>query len=318
MLVRILEVWYNVPMEKEDTFADILVLCMILAIGAAEAAHLFGVFLHRPLSRCTVLFAGILIPAVAVLSVMTAVRRRRASGRSKTGAGRAALSRGEMLPALFLAVLAISQVLFILVGGKLYVQGDMTVEATRSFLETDAVYGVNPMTGRPYEQGLPARIEILCLPSLYAMLSRICHIRPDILIRQVIPVVTLLGCYGAHYCLAEGLFPRSRGKRLCFLAAVALLFWIGSGSYGMDGFGLLYSGWRGVTIRNGVLIPYAISLCLRGKYLYLPVCILAEACIVWTLYGMGACLAVILGMMLASLFVRRSRGGKEAGDGGAF
>ena len=64
-----------------------------------------------------------------------------------------------------------------------------------------------------------------------------------------------------------------------------------------------------------MLIPYVLSLCLRRKYACLPLCVLAEMCMVWTLYGMGACLAVILGMTMVR-FLRRERGaGKEAADG---
>lgn len=316
LLVWALEIWYNVPMEKQDYFADIIVLCLIMTIGAAEAAHLSGVFFRRSLSECTVIFGLLAVLAVAALFFWTAVRRRKASSPGESRGGRTSLSRSETILLFLFAVLAVSQIFFIVSGKNVYMQGDMTVETAQGFLETDAVYGVNPMTGRAYESGLPARIEILCLPTLYAMLSRIFHIRPDVLVWQVIPVITLLGCYGAYICLAKGLFPENRKKRLCFLAAAAFLIWIGSSSYGMEGFGLLFSGWRGVSIRNGVLVPYTVSLCLREKYIYLPICILAEICIVWTLYGMGACLPVSLGMMLVSHFVRKRRAGREAADGG--
>lgn len=303
-------------MEKRDSFADIIVLCFIMTIGAAEAAHLFGVFFHRTLSECTVIFGLLALAAAAALFFWTAVRHRRASLQSGSGKDRTSLSRNETILLFLFAVLVISQIFFIAAGKSIYTQGDMTMETAQSFLKTDAVYGANPLTGRVYERGLPTRIEILCLPTLYAMLSRIFHIRPDVLTRQVIPVITLLGCYGAYICLARGLFPENRKKRICFLAAAAFVIWIGNGSYGMDGFGLLSSGWRGMTIRNGILIPYAVSLCLREKYIYLPLCLLAEICIVWTLYGMGACLPVILGMMLISHFVRKGRAGKEAAGGG--
>lgn len=306
------------PMEKQDSFADIIVLCLIMATGAAEAAHLSGIFFHRPVSECTIIFGTFTVLSVALLLILTAVRRHRGSRRGECGEGQTRFFRSEALLLLLFAVLAASQIFFIFRGKNVYLQGDMTVETVRSFLETDTVYGVNPMTGRAYEKGLPSRIEILCLPTLYAMLCRIFHIRPDVLILQAFPVITLLGCYGAYACLAKGLFPGNRRKQLCLLVVVSLLIWIGSSSFGMDGFGLLYSGWRGVTIRNVVLVPYAVSLCLRKKYIYLPLCILAELCIVWTLYGMGACLAVILGMTLASLFTCKVRAGKGAADGGTL
>lgn len=67
----------------------------------------------------------------------------------------------------------------------------------------------------------------------------------------------------------------------------------------MDGFSLLYCGYRGVTVRNLVLIPYVFSLGLRKRWKTVLLCILAEACIVWTLYGLGAGLLTAAGLFLA-------------------
>lgn len=300
-------------MGKKDSFADITVLFFIMVIGAAEAAHLSGVFFHRSVSGCTMIFGMLAVLSAAALSAFEVLRTRRAAVREKAGGSRFSLHE-RLLLALFV-LLAVSQILFMLIGKNVYIQGDMILETVSSFLETDAVYQVNPLTGQAYKEGLPSRIEILCLPTLYAALSNIFHVRPGLLILYAVPVVTLLCCYGAYSCLAKALFPDDRSGRLCFLVMTALLIWVGSYGYGMDGFGLLFSGWRGVTIRNAVLIPYAVSLCLRKKYIYLPLCVLAELCIVWTLYGLGACLPVILGITLAR-FLRRGAG-KEAADGGA-
>lgn len=302
-------------MGKRDSFADIVVLCLIMMIGAAEAAHLFGVFFHKTVSECTVIFSVLAVLFAAALVFFTIFRRSGTSLKEKAREGGCRFSAGEKMLLILFAFLAVSQMLFMLIGRNVYVQGDMTVETVRSFLHTNAYYQVNPMTGRIYEDGLPSRLEILCLPTLYAALSSIFHVRADILILYVVPVITLLCCYGANICLAKSLFPEERNKQLYFLAAVAFLFWIGSYSYGMDGFGLLFSGWRGVTIRNTVLIPYTVSLCLRKKYIYLPLCVLAEACIVWTLYGLGACVPVILGMTLVCFLRRRFEAGKEAEHG---
>lgn len=295
-------------MRKQDSFGDIAVLLLIMVIGAAEAAHLCGVFFHRPFSECTVIF-GVLGAGAVGLAALDALRRPRISAPAK--------ARAEKGLLFLFAVLVLSQILFITVGKNVSVQGDMTVETVGSFLRSNAVYQVNPLTGRAYVEGLPIRLEILCLPTLYAALSGIFHIRHDVLVLYVMPVITLLCCYGAYGCLAKSLFPEDRRKRFLFLALTALLVWIGSYSRGMDGFGLLYSGWQGVTIRNTVLIPYGISLCLRKKYAYLPLCVLAEMCIAWTLYGMGTCLAVILGMLMAMWLCRRLKAAKEAEDGGA-
>ncbi len=82
------------------------------------------------------------------------------------------------------------------------------------------------------------------------------------------------------------------------MIVTALLIWVGTYLYGMDGFGILYSGWRGVTIRNLILMPWTVSLCLRRKWLPVLCCVMAEACIAWTLYGMGVCLFVAAGLCI--------------------
>lgn len=302
-------------MQKRDSFADIMILIFMMAIGAAEAAHLFGAFFHRPVSVCSLIFAVLLVMSAAVLLCLWIFRRRKSVNREAACNAKRTFSKSERLLLLLFSALVFSQILFMLIGKNVYIRGDMTVETVRSFLQTDGVYRVNPLTGRPYAEGLPSRIQILCLPTLYAAVSSIFHISPDVLVLYVIPVITLLCCYGAYGCLAAALFPENRYRRLCFLAAVAFLIWIGSYGYGMDGFGLIFTGWRGVTIRNAVLIPYAVSCCLRRKYFCLLLCVLAEACIVWTLYGMGVCLPVILGMLLVCRLRRGA--GKEAADGGA-
>lgn len=303
-------------MGKRDSYAEITILFFIMVIGAAEAAHLSGVFFHRPVSQCTVIFGVLSALSAVALSAFEALWFRKAAVKEKVQEGRHHFSLFEKLLLALFVFLAASQILFILIGKNVYMQGDMTVETVGSFLETDVIYQVNPMTGQAYAEGLPLRMEILCLPTLYAALSGIFRISPDTLVLYIVPVITLLCCYGAYGCLAKALFPGRRSMQIGFLAMAAFLIWIGSYGYGMDGFGLLFSGWRGVTIRNAVLIPYTLSLCLRGKYMYLPLCLLAEACIVWTFYGLGACLPVILGMLLIRFLRRRQRERRETADGG--
>lgn len=302
-------------MQKKDSFADIMVIYFIMVIGAAEAAHLLGVLFHRPVSVCTVIFAVLAVLSAVVLLFLSIFRRSKAADGGKAREAKNPFSKRERLLLILFAFLVLSQIFFMLAGKNVYIRGDMTVETVGSFLQTDGAYQVNPLTGRPYAEGLPSRIQILCLPMLYAALSSIFHISPNVLVLYVIPVVTLLCCYGAYGCLAGSLFPKNRGRQLMFLAATAFLIWIGSYGYGMDGFGLIFSGWRGITIRNTVLIPYAVSCCLRKRYFCLLLCVLAEVCIVWTLYGMGICLLTILGMLLVCRLRRGA--GKEAADGRA-
>ncbi len=301
-------------MKKKVVFADNMISLFIFIIGAAEIANLLGVFFHRTVSECTVVFGVLAVFFTLAWGALTALLQRRTL--PQTGQDKEKLmTRTEKLMAVVFGLLLLSQILFILIGKNVYVQGDMTLETVNAFLQTDAVYQVDPLTGKPYEAGLPTRIEVLCLPMLYASLSRIFHVRAETLVLCAVPVIVLLFCYGAYACLAKSLFPDSREKRLIFLTSVSVLIWVGSYSYGMDGFGVLFSGWRGVTLRNTVLIPYTVALCLRKDYVRTLLCVLAETCIVWTLYGLGACVPVILGIALVQQLIRKRAWGKEAADG---
>lgn len=296
-------------MVKRYYWADIAATAVILLIGAAEAAHLYGVFLNRPLEKCVILFGatGLLVLAALACTAVFLGRKEKNRGGEKvpwTGWEAAMLT-------IFL-ILLISQLYFIVAGGKpVYRRNDMTLETVGSFLESGGIYRVNPMTGNPYEAGIPNRIKILCLPTLYAMLCYLSGAGPAILVWRIIPAVALLCSYAAYLCLGKSLFPESRRRQFFFLVVVALLTWIGSYRDSMEGFNLMYSGWRGVTWRNAVLIPYTVSLCLRKKYLHGLLCAAAEACIVWTLYGLGMCLPVMGGMALAAFLSAKGRSGKE-------
>jgi len=302
---------------KKNIVADDLIMGEAAAIGAAEAAHLAGVLMGWPFTGCVILFwwlaAVTLVVGLLIVRGRSGACRKRAKERRRKrllSADGAEWAMGAVLGLLFL-----SQLIFVCLEDSSFRQGDMTIETVGSFLATDQIYRVNPMTGMPYAAGLPLRLEILCLPTLYGSLCRAAGLAPGLVIGRIVPAMTLASCYAAFTALAYSLFPEEapegggraekgktvRKKRLCFLIAVALLLWAGAYRYGMDGFDVLCCGWRGVSIRNGVLLPWLLSLCIRKKRLCILVCILAEGCIVWTFYGCGVCLFLALGMALAQL-----------------
>ena len=75
------------------------------------------------------------------------------------------------------------------------------------------------------------------------------------------------------------------------LILVSVLIWCGDYMVSMDGFQLLHCGYRPTAVRGGILVPFTLSMGLQKKWTSAILAILAEACIVWTLYGMGVCLA---------------------------
>ena len=96
-----------------------------------------------------------------------------------------------------------------------------------------------------------------------------------------------------------------------FLAFTALLIFVGDYGYGMEGFGLLHAGFQGTTIRMAVMMPWLLGLCLRRKWRLVPLVLLAEACIVWTLYGLGMGTLVVVAFLIFCYVQRMLKKRKE-------
>lgn len=292
---------------------DGLITGELTVVGMAEISNLASVFWGHPFSDCAVI-----MPVLTAALLIAAVGNRIAGRHADTVVERAdAIAERETdwtkrFAYVVAAVLFSFQLLTVLSGNAVYRQGDMTVETVTSFLETDAVYSVNPLTGQAYTEGLPTRIKILCLPMLYGSICRMTGLSPQLVVWRLVPALTLGSSYLAFWLLARALFPRNGRKRAYFLAGYALILWAGSYMYGMDGFGALFCGFRGVTIRNLVLLPWLFSLLLRKRWLAAALCIAAEACMVWTLYGLGVCAAVTVGMACAEFAVRLKGRRREA------
>lgn len=309
---------------------DRLITGFVTILGTAEAAHLAALFLGRTFTdACSLFGAGIGALSLASLGVWLWLRTgdgkdvHRRGKRTLRRTGRTSGGSGADCTPLFVGsfllfcILVIYQIVTVTSGDSVNRTGEMTVETVQSFLDTDGIYLINPLTGRPYESGVPLRIRILGLPSLYGILCRLSGLPARELVWRLMPLFTILMCYMAYGMLARALFPE-RGeheKRMLFMALTAAVLCVGDYLYGMDGFGLLYHGFGGVTIRNLVLVPYILGLAMRHKWRPTILCILAEVCLVWTLYGMGVCLVVTCGMAGLRIWQKKRAGGlREAGE----
>ncbi len=307
---------------------DAVLTGWMLCMGTAEAAHLGAVLAGWSFTLCKRCFLlGILALSVLLLSVYALGRMRERkkgtcpslvrSGVSGTGVSGGFWNVKNVAAAIF-GLMVLLQLMTIVLGRSVYLEGDLTVETVNSILDSDTLYQVNPMTGRPYTGGIPFRLEILCLPTLYAILSDVSGLAPYRLVWSLVPAVVLLYSYLAYGTVAGALFPESAEKRRVFLLGVAVVLQIGDYMYGMDGFGLLHSGFRGVSIRAAVLVPYAFGLVLRRRWKLVVLCILAEACMVWTTYGLGVCFLITAVMIMCRMFPRLAaqwKAGKEGAWG---
>lgn len=280
--------------------SDILVGGSLIIIGLTEVAHLAGCLLGWSFLTVTDLLLAEVVIFLLLGAVLTGIGRHRAKRttaerQKETGCGE---TKSTRILTGVLAFLILLQILGILSGKRAWLDGDMTLETVNTFLAENAVYTVNPLTGTAYTLGIPFRFKILCLPTLYGTISRWTGMAAADVVYRLIPCITLLLGYVAYGSLGRILFPGNCGKRRTFLLMVGILFSTGAYMPGMDGFDVFYGGFRGVTIRAVILIPYVVA-CLAGKrYFGVILCILAEACMVWTLYGAGVCLLITVAWLL--------------------
>ncbi len=300
---------YRKNRTQDISFADSMLTGGMVMIGLAEAAHLVAIVLGRSFSDSKKMFLIGLVFLLIMAGMLIIVEqwRKKKDKKATKEAERLRIKRVmsenphqirvQILYFLFGAMVLI-QLLSIVIGQRIYLAGDMTVETVNSILATDTIYQVNPLTGQAYTLGIPMRLKMLCLPTFYAVLCDLFGMSAISVVWSVVPAFVLLGSYLAFYSVAKALFQEDVFKRGIFMVVVALLLWFGDYMYGVDGFGVQYAGFRGVSIRMTMLLPYTFGLLLRKKWRLVLLCVLTEACVVWTLYGMGSCLLVAVGMIM--------------------
>ena len=281
--------------------SDLLIRGCLIIIGLTEIAHLAGCLLGWSFLAVTELLLAEIAVAVLVWILSGLIAHKKAMAVStfagKTAPENSKTSGRQQILTVVLALFILLQVLMILTGERVWTGGDMTLETVNTFLKENGIYTVDPLTGELYTQGMSFRLKLLCLPTLYGTISRWSGMTPDTVVYRLIPCLTLCMGYLAYGRLGAVLFEHNREKCNIFLIIVGILFCAGTYMPGVDGFDIFYGGFRGVTIRAAVLLPYLFSCLLERKYLGAVLCILAEACMVWTLYGAGMCLLVTVAWM---------------------
>lgn len=303
--------------------SDILIGGSLIIIGLTEVAHLAGCLAGWSFLAVTdLLLAEVVVFLLAALLLQWICGRRakqttdkKSNAAEKLHETGSAETKSTRILTGALAFLILLQILGILTGKRAWLDGDMTLETVNTFLTENAIYTVNPLTGAAYAAGMSFRLKILCLPTLYGTISRWTGMAPADVVYRLIPCITLLLGYVAYGSLGSVIFPENSMKRRTFLLIVGILFSTGAYMPGVDGFDVFYGGFRGVTIRAVILIPYLIACLMERRYIGVLLCILAEACMVWTLYGAGVCLLITAAWMalraVLSLIANRTEREKE-------
>ncbi len=289
-------------------FSDLYVTGLIMCIGAAEAAHLAGLFLCWNIRMVSVVWVSLFaILLLLCVGIWWRFRRRDFNGKACHKA----------LPLSFV-LLVLVQMLYLYCMQQVVTSGDITLETVNTFLYADGIHKVNPLTGGAYINPLSMSYKILCLPTLYAAICSLTGLVPEIFVYHMVPLLVLGGCYFAYYKLSEVLFGEHLGRRYTFLILVAVLLWIMDGAVYLDGYGAMQAGYLGTSIRSLVLMPWTLIHALKKQWCHCVLCVLAEACICQTLFGLGFCLLLTLVVIILHLceakilLIRENRNSKEA------
>jgi hypothetical protein len=282
---------------ERSVMEDTLML-WILLLGVTEVAYLVAFFLDQSFHFFSLLALCLWCTSLLLggCYIVWSERKRRKTFPKVAGG----MDKANLILLLIFAAIVFVQISIIGNGDLRYPQGEVTAETMNVFLTNEDMWQQNPLTGQAYAAGVPTRIQILLLPAFYSAICDTFGITVPFLLMRVVPIATLLIAYMAYASLGKALFGSDRTRRRIFLVVVALIFTFGAYAEGLDGFGLRYSGFAGVTIRNAILLPTTISALLRRDWILVIACIAAEAIIVWTLFGMGYCLlcAILLGAVL--------------------
>ncbi len=287
--------------NNEVTLPEKIIEGSMIVIGLAEVAHLTALFFHMPFHLCAGIMLILFGAYFVLLGILSLLRKNRQKDKKQEHRFWKLFSVYPVL-FLFIGLIILLQIIWYYWGHMPYQYGDITVETVRTMLDSDTIYTINPMTGLAFTGGMPTRLKVLALPTLYAVICKATGIDPLVMCYSIVPSIVLLLSYLVYSRLACYLFPGEGKKQALFMMFTALVYQFGCYGMAMDSFLLFFQGYQGAAFRVGVILPYALLCCLKRKWQSVLLCILAEVCVVWTLYGLGYTVIVVLVFLAVRVF----------------
>ena len=278
-----------------------LITGLWILLGCAEAAHLITIMTDRSLQTYTVL-CGVFVLAGLLAYMGLWILARRRTETSKKTAGRATIGHS---PFLVCFVVLAGMTVYHFIDGYVPDLQDAVYEITLGNVESGSIMTVHPFLGNVTEASMPMRMQILGLSSLYSALITISKQSPYIIMCKVIPLAVWGLSILLYAAFAEELFQENAHKRWLFLSVVVLIYLVTSGSVGLAGQRLFYAGFSGETIRAVLLMPYTLYVSWQKKWHLTVLAVLAEACLVWTTFGVGYCFLIAVCMFVVHLWIDR-------------
>lgn len=270
-----------------------------ILLGMVETAHIITLFLDRRLQTYNIL--SIICIVTGLLFIAGGAYFLKKNSRLQPSD---TMFRGHwQYKVLFLVLAAIS--FYQLLRGYVPNLEEGTYQIALENITTGQIMQSNPFTGAPGESGLPMRMQLLCLPSLYSGIVALTGLSPYGVMAQLVPMAVWCFSMLVYAAFATKLFPEDGEKQWLFLSVIACLYLATMGSAGMIGYRIFHEGFLGETIRAAVLIPYTVYCGWQSKWYLCVLAIGAEACLVWTTYGLGYCALITLVMAAVHLLHKR-------------
>ncbi len=268
-----------------------------ILLGCAEAAHLITIITDRSLQTYTLLcswfsLAGLLMYTGVVCFLFK--RQKKQMTVLKTGAD--SEERYKTLPYTVLLLIMGGVTIWHFCSGYVPEIQDAVYEITLGNVKSGSLMTLHPFLGVETSASMPFRMEILGLSSLYSMLITISQQSAYMIMCKIVPIVLWGFSLLLYWAFAEKFFPKDASKRWLFVGSAAFIYLVTSGSVGMPGYRLFYAGFSGETIRSILLMPYTVYVSWQRKWYLAALAVLAEACLVWTTFGVGYCFLIAVCM----------------------
>ena len=292
-------------------------LCGVMTMFVVSGAmHVLMMFLNRPFSDYEKIYLLILLAValVGILLVVLDIKKDQDELSRKErflGFWRSFIQSRESQIFTVLTVIVLLLCVVRIFVGTHDVTGDFTMETIRTTLATDSIYQYNSLTGLVIEEGMPIRQQILTMPFFLAFLSDMFKVEAGMLLYKIFPCYTLFLAVLVYAKWAGVLFVKQRDRQILFLLIASMLLFLGDYAQAAPAALLLHQGFTGNAMCAAVVIPFAIYACMSKKWLLACVSVAAELFLIWTTYGLGYCVLVILLFALLEIganVVKRRKG----------
>ncbi len=272
-----------------------------ILLGCAEAAHLITIMTNRNLQTYITLCSIFVLAGLFVYMGISFWYNRRKIAEEKP------LKKSQISPYMICFIVISGMTLYHFVSGYIPDMNDAVYHIVIGNVHSGSLMTEHPFVGGQSAAAMPMRMQILGLSSLYSAVITESQQSQYMIMCRVVPLIVWTLAMLLYGAFAQKLFSDNVHKRWIFMSIAAFLVWATAGSEGALGYRMFYAGFSGETIRGALLMPYTIYVCWQKKWLLGLLAIAAEACLVWTTYGIGYCLLITSVMFVVHLLISRRK-----------